>query len=168
MCHFCPDCGTDHRKICRKCGIDKEYAPLIMLFSGNVSGTCRYKTDMEYLVLCDKCYRKQSNIPKKFSCVYCKNAEAVTKYELQCSCKECTIPAFAFVCSTKCRNKFEVSRLAYSVKCGKRCKFCKKETIILSKCSDCKCAKYCSKECQKLDWKIHKILCKDIVKIKNS
>ena len=34
----------------------------------------------------------------------------------------------------------------------------------LQKCSKCNSVRYCSKECQKTHWAIHKALCKEIVK----
>jgi hypothetical protein len=45
-------------------------------------------------------------------------------------------------------------------RCGKSC--CDK--VISSVCSDFHKENYCSLECQKSDWKIHKILCKYIKK----
>jgi hypothetical protein len=49
------------------------------------------------------------------------------------------------------------------------CAFCdKKDTKVnLFKCSRCIIAKYCSKECQKADWKLHKALCNHIGKQKS-
>jgi hypothetical protein len=40
------------------------------------------------------------------------------------------------------------------------CCFCRKMGGISMKCSRCKSASYCSKECQKGDWKQHKAVCK--------
>ncbi|KAI0854319.1 hypothetical protein F5Y00DRAFT_256812 [Daldinia vernicosa] len=41
-----------------------------------------------------------------------------------------------------------------------RCAVCWKEGSQL--CASCKSCHYCSKECQKADWKSHKLLCKDM------
>lgn len=42
----------------------------------------------------------------------------------------------------------------------RRCQYCFKTDEKLSKCSGCKVVHYCSKECQKQGWKIHKVYCK--------
>lgn len=42
------------------------------------------------------------------------------------------------------------------------CAFCKLKNIALSKCSRCKCTWYCSKECQRSHWKVHKKSCKSL------
>lgn len=42
----------------------------------------------------------------------------------------------------------------------RRCQYCFKNDVKLSKCSSCNVVHYCSKECQKEDWKMHKIYCK--------
>jgi hypothetical protein len=44
------------------------------------------------------------------------------------------------------------------------CDACKKELkrLELKKCSACKMAIYCSKECQQVDWKNHKVKCKSV------
>lgn len=39
------------------------------------------------------------------------------------------------------------------------CDMCQEE-LIVKRCSGCSTAFYCSSECQKLDWKTHKIICK--------
>ena len=46
---------------------------------------------------------------------------------------------------------------------GKRCNYCNKIDAKLKKCTRCKQAFYCSKKCQKKDWKNHKKVCKKIV-----
>lgn len=45
------------------------------------------------------------------------------------------------------------------------CKISRKETI-LRLCGGCKIARYCSPECQKADWKVHKTLCTAIKNVK--
>uniref|UniRef100_A0A7S2GWX1 MYND-type domain-containing protein n=1 Tax=Octactis speculum TaxID=3111310 RepID=A0A7S2GWX1_9STRA len=54
--------------------------------------------------------------------------------------------------------------LAKRSKCGKCSRFeCQQqetETIKFRQCSKCLIAKYCSTECQKVDWQSHKIMCK--------
>jgi len=42
----------------------------------------------------------------------------------------------------------------------RRCQYCFKSDDKLSKCSSCNVVHYCSKECQKGDWKTHKEYCK--------
>jgi parallel beta-helix repeat protein len=42
---------------------------------------------------------------------------------------------------------------------AKLCYYCKKSEKILKKCSRCFTAQYCSKQCQKSDWKSHKDIC---------
>jgi hypothetical protein len=42
------------------------------------------------------------------------------------------------------------------------CLSCGKETKKLLKCSKCKIVKYCSRECQKIDWKKHKKKCVNV------
>ena len=46
---------------------------------------------------------------------------------------------------------------------GKRCNYCNKIDGKLKTCTRCKQAFYCSKKCQKKDWKNHKKVCKKIV-----
>ncbi|KAJ7628767.1 hypothetical protein FB45DRAFT_1028831 [Roridomyces roridus] len=41
----------------------------------------------------------------------------------------------------------------------------KSDTVLLSRCGGCRRVAYCSTECQKLDWSLHKPLCKTIAKI---
>ena len=41
------------------------------------------------------------------------------------------------------------------------CTFCKKQKESMKKCSRCKLNRYCSRECQKNDWKEHKTICKE-------
>ena len=51
--------------------------------------------------------------------------------------------------------------MTYIIKPNKECDYCEiKETNVkFSKCSMCKCTYYCSKECQKKDWSMHKKIC---------
>ena len=48
--------------------------------------------------------------------------------------------------------------LSYTTNGRKDCFRCGKENCNL-KCANCKVARYCSKECQKLHWKHHKKVC---------
>eukprot|EP00899_Mesostigma_viride_P007346 jgi/Mesvir1/16612/Mv10146-RA.1 len=43
----------------------------------------------------------------------------------------------------------------------KLCSWCRRgrPEVHLRKCAGCLCIRYCSKECQKLDWKEHKVTC---------
>ncbi len=42
------------------------------------------------------------------------------------------------------------------------CKACGEENAKMYKCSVCLVTRYCSRECQKFDWKVHKLACKTI------
>lgn len=42
------------------------------------------------------------------------------------------------------------------------CVVCSKSNCNLQKCGNCKATHYCSRECQKSDWKSHKAICKDL------
>jgi len=42
---------------------------------------------------------------------------------------------------------------------NKSCNYCRNENTELFKCGNCKCIYYCSKKCQKEDWKFHKNNC---------
>ena len=42
----------------------------------------------------------------------------------------------------------------------KTCETCEKHSSLLMKCAGCKVVRYCSKECQKYDWKYHRLVCK--------
>jgi hypothetical protein len=42
-----------------------------------------------------------------------------------------------------------------------QCFTCKKDNSELKKCSNCLSISYCSKECQRNDWKRHKLECED-------
>lgn len=41
-----------------------------------------------------------------------------------------------------------------------RCANCGEKTAVIKKCADCGTVKYCSRECQKQHWKVHKVDCK--------
>lgn len=42
------------------------------------------------------------------------------------------------------------------------CHYCQKGTESLKACGACRKTRYCSRECQKLDFKIHKKVCKQL------
>ena len=57
----------------------------------------------------------------------------------------------------------ELSKLGYKLE--RNCRNCGKESQHINrvlKCGGCKLAVYCSKECQKADWKKHKPFCKSL------
>ena len=57
------------------------------------------------------------------------------------------------------KTKYQADVLDFA-KCDSNCWGCNKDRVELKKCSRCKIAKYCSKQCQKTDWKdIHKLAC---------
>jgi hypothetical protein len=40
-----------------------------------------------------------------------------------------------------------------------KCAFCRKEGVPLKRCARCNLARYCSRDCQKKDWAVHKVDC---------
>lgn len=81
-------------------------------------------------------------------------------------------------CLTRCITNLSSSQIAYSqsprqgrvdpttassasqVSSMKTCASCKKPSDNLSTCGHCNIILYCNKECQRVDWRIHKIICK--------
>lgn len=62
------------------------------------------------------------------------------------------------ICSTECGKTFYKENRKDTN--GLRiCTYCKKTDLNMSKCAKCKISNYCSRECQKLDWKNHKQIC---------
>jgi tetratricopeptide (TPR) repeat protein len=50
---------------------------------------------------------------------------------------------------------------------NKRCPNCGKRPAVFQRCAACRCIEYCSKECQKQNWPVHKANCKVIVPLLN-
>ena len=44
------------------------------------------------------------------------------------------------------------------------CKWCHKDNCPLLRCAACKDVSYCTRECQRKDWKVHKVLCVKVTK----
>ena len=80
----------------------------------------------------------------------------------------------ACICSVKCGQKKRAKELQFIRSKGIRakrqanihvqeaCPICFTVSIKLMKCGACKCAYYCSVECQKKDWSSHKETCKEM------
>jgi hypothetical protein len=66
--------------------------------------------------------------------------------------------------NTLCQLAFQCHRqfAGYSMLLKKKCFVCNKDTLLM--CTQCKCACFCSKECQTMGWSGHKKLCKLIKK----
>ena len=62
------------------------------------------------------------------------------------------------------KNQFQIEVQDLVEKWAKKCWTCCREDITeeLLKCTECKLAKYCGKQCQKSDWKAHKLLHKEL------
>ncbi|CAG8948710.1 hypothetical protein HYFRA_00001831 [Hymenoscyphus fraxineus] len=57
------------------------------------------------------------------------------------------------------------AKLVAAAEKGPRCQVCEKLPTMnnkLSLCQRCKLVHYCSRECQKIDWKEHKVVCTDV------
>ncbi len=65
------------------------------------------------------------------------------------------------------KERFEVQPQELASKWSTKCWACLKQfeadqTSDLKTCSDCKRAKYCNRDCQKSDWKTHRLLHKEL------
>lgn len=64
------------------------------------------------------------------------------------------------LCSSVCRNIYiKAMRKCEDLQIMAICTTCGKNQKKMDKCSRCRDVYYCSKECQKSDWKSHKITC---------
>src|SRR6218665_1278061 len=93
-------------------------------------------------------------------CVYCRLENSKMK-----KCTKCKSAAY---CSRECqradwkRHKTEcqTQELPSTLPLMSRCNSCGVLGTEMKKCSQCKSACYCSPECQRRDWKNHKITCR--------
>ena len=86
--------------------------------------------------------------------------------------KRCSKCKLQYYCSKECqqsdwKNHKAVCREGYSEETSvaelqEACSVCSKKGS--KKCSNCKLQFYCSKQCQKKDWKNHKAICKEVSK----
>ncbi|XP_023339071.1 dauer abnormal formation protein 25 [Eurytemora carolleeae] len=59
------------------------------------------------------------------------------------------------------KNNFSVSPTSLEEKLAKKCWACNKifeDPELLKTCTDCKIAKYCNRDCQRQEWKVHRLL----------
>lgn len=133
--------------------------PKWIIYSGN-------EKSGEYVVLCSKnCareYSKTEELPMSTTCNLCGNKSSNTTV-----CSKCKSITY---CSNKCLEmdidhkmecdgKKKDNKEDYFIK---SCDVCSKYAKYIQFCNECKDAKYCSKECQSLDWKTHKLTCNKI------
>jgi hypothetical protein len=60
------------------------------------------------------------------------------------------------------RQPLKIEKSSYSDKGLSACHYCQKGTESLKVCGSCKRVRYCSRECQKSDFKVHKKVCKKL------
>lgn len=68
-------------------------------------------------------------------------------------------PVYIFCTLEHLRQLYEIGGI-YPLKLVRRCSSCQKEPMALHLCKGCRQATYCSAECQKNDWKLHKPECR--------
>ncbi len=97
-----------------------------------------------------------------------KNGEGVEKYlvfALECIGLNPSVKMYDLLMRKYLKDEhgFQVDDLVdkWSSRCWS-CSLNKSEEKELKKCTECKMAKYCGKECQKSDWKAHKLLHKEL------
>lgn len=114
---------------------------------------------------------KYNNIAKAYYC--CKqHIEVMTNDEVNCfECNKC-IPKISCSCPIVVSNgRYTIIYVSCSSDCvksiklkyksvGKLLDICPCGKAANKKCAGCKISYYCSRECQKEDWKIHKLICK--------
>ena len=112
--------------------------------SQNICVTCRvapatnplYITGSRENHYCDKCFPKSGNAANHYS-----GPEIISQFFSPDALKDMDIdPLFGQ---------------------QPRCFFCKTETSNLKICSKCKSVSYCSRDCQRQDWKLHKKYCEE-------
>ncbi len=102
-------------------------------------------------------------ISKENKCCICKKdlstLDNVTSVSFPYPCKfgDKKHHCFLLVCSKECGD--DLTRTPHTTIDGLKCKGCKNGFENLKKCGRCMKPMYCSKECQRKDWKIHKNKC---------
>ncbi len=126
----------------------------------DVFGPLKYKDsegNVKIAIICDKC--KDNFGLDNYCCFECGDK---TEYGSKHIIFKPDIDSlFTSKCSGKCKNKIlresNIDPKTYAE--FNKCTHCKKYGLKYKLCSGCKKVKYCSKDCQKLDWKKHKINC---------
>lgn len=117
---------------------------------------------------CHDCLIPEVFVPNMY-CFHCRYKDIRPCWPLKTTIIKNKLSAYFLHCSLDCcnstkkflkkRTKFDLDKQLNGV-----CHTCKKTQPKMTMCGKCKYTNYCSRECQKLDWKEHKNICMDVNK----
>lgn len=121
---------------CSICGNNSNYSILFI-----------YKNEIKIIKYCDIHIKSIENL--KCECYTCLKPVRRNLLLTGNNCKTAII-----FCSSKCIKLYskdkDYTNFVFKCSCGENCKF---------RCTGCNIMKYCSRKCQKKDWKNHKEIC---------
>ena len=94
-----------------------------------------------------------------------KDGQLVEKYlvfALECIGLNPSVKMYDLLMRKFIKDEFQIEIQDLVAKWSNKCWTCYTPGEDLRKCTECKLAKYCGKECQKSDWKAHKLLHKEL------
>lgn len=118
-----------------------------------------YKTKDEEIKF--EAFCKEHTTITEMHCITC-NKSATGDFNIYDELFKNIFQEFIFCSNMCCRNYYHILKKFKEEKHGKenisfKCSICDKPASL--RCSRCRLRRYCNEECQKKDWKEHKILC---------
>lgn len=127
---------------------------------------------VDTLITCSKCVLTKHSVDNIPKCLVCDCEVTTCSYVANNTLTECShcldLPFTYFsnhvhktLCSHTCYEAYE-NRVFKNdnlfIECV--CSWCGKMEKNMSRCSKCKKSRYCDRDCQKLDWSKHRLVCK--------
>lgn len=161
---FAEDPQQDQYLCCSSECVD-QFIPTVLLKCEHVESNNYISEDTSIHTQTYKCSESDKNIMKK-ACKDCPTHDYPIKEKNVFYCLQCDEKVLEADAKVYKYEKYNTSYLVCSAKCidkiihmitSKNCKKCGFNGTL--RCAKCK-SRYCSKECQAVDWPIHKTLCK--------